>query len=347
MKLKKAIILLSLNLLLISCDGEFDNSISIIGTDEIRIGPPETVIQKQNTYLSIDEEIIKKSNEDDNVTRHDFFTNTTSFKKIDLESTSTPVNKVNEVTDSTSSSYTTKSEDTTTFEGLIKSTFYNVKTSSDPSTYSTYIFYSPAFLLNKDIVFANSNSILKNFDINDKNDYRFADKVEIYYNYNYDEIGSYINYEKKVNATSVYIDKSTYDDVENKHDFAILTIDEELSDYNYDFNILTNWYADNMESSNKICMFGVMQTSDSYHASHISPSLMKAMTITGNYSADTREVMNLLDGGNFEGGALVFFDDNDVINLCGFVTEDINNSIKKFKDIDAFMLNIAREAVKN
>lgn len=197
MKLKKAIILLSLNLLLISCDGEFDNSISIIGTDEIRIGPPETVIQKQNTYLSIDEEIIKKSNEDDNVTRHDFFTNTTSFKKIDLESTSTPVNKVNEVTDSTSSSYTTKSEDTTTFEGLIKSTFYNVKTSSDPSTYSTYIFYSPAFLLNKDIVFANSNSILKNFDINDKNDYRFADKVEIYYNYNYDEIGSYINYEKK------------------------------------------------------------------------------------------------------------------------------------------------------
>ena len=352
MKLRKLFTFLVLNLLLVSCNNKntftdldsMTKPVYIFSRNEI-----STDIVKQDSYIETTKEIVDTIEEgiDINITTHNFETNRTGFKyleyKDDSDDNDSKTNAEKNCYNQTDLLKRSPENDyNLTFYaqpyrsvGLVKSTFYNVKTSSDPLTYSTYTFYSSAFLVNKDVVITNSDAILKNLNYSGDDDYRFADKVEIDFGYHnnleYEQI-----VDETVTVTSAYIDKETYNDKNSNYDFAVLSINKSLPKYTTKFNILTDWYDESVNDDEGLFVVGFRNYSDNLGRNYNYMSKEINLKIISNENT-TFNLNKLEETGTYKGSPAMYIGDDGTFNLCGIVNDFANKesktSVKKFDNL--------------
>lgn len=347
MKFRKLFIFLVLNLLLVSCNENTSYSFSINGSEMIYISCLRSVptdIVKQDSYIETSEETFETVEDgfDINITTHNFETNVTGFKYLEYKNESKEnntekisYNKTNLLKRSPENDYNlTFYAQPYRSVGLVKSTFYNVKTSADPLIYSTCTFYSSAFLVNKDVVITNSDAILKNLNFSGDDDYRFADKVEIDFGYHnnskYEQI-----VDESVTVTSAYIDKETYNDKNSKYDFAVLSINKSLPKYTTKFNILTNWYDESINEDEGLFIVGFQNFSDNLGSNYNVMNQEIDLKTVSNEN-ETFGLNKLEEVGTYTGSPAMYIGNDGAFNLCGIVNDVYDKTkikVRKFNDL--------------
>ena len=352
MKLRKLFTFLVLNLLLVSCNETTSNSFSVNGNEMVYISCLRSIptdIVKQDSYIETIKETFNDvlDRDDVNIITHDFKMNETGFKQINYE-----VDNQNEYTkDNVSNKQMNISKHNRSYAynlhessqpyrsvGLVKSTFYNVKTSVDPLTYSTYTFYSSAFLVNKDVVITNSDAILKNLNYSGEDDYRFADKVEIDFGLNLigeSTINKKSSFDESVEVKLAYIDKETYNDKNSKYDFAVLSIDKSLPKYTTKFNILTDWYDESVNDDEGLFVVGFQNYSDNVGSNYNNMNQQINLKTVSNGSK-TFSLNNLQESGTYIGSPAMYIGDDGAFNLCGIVNDAHDKTkveVRKFNDL--------------
>lgn len=157
MKFKK-INLLLLSFLLVSCSGNEDTNDSTSTFNLILNYTDEISTIEQESYIDVVKETVGECTDSDNIVTHIFESNSTDFKKIsdeektDISSANSAFSKKdvkNQITTERDFSYSAKIEDYSEAPyssiGFIEAVYFNVKYSSDPLIYATYILYGTCF----------------------------------------------------------------------------------------------------------------------------------------------------------------------------------------------------------
>lgn len=350
MKFKK-INLLLLSFLLVSCGGNEDTNDSTSTFNLILNYTDEISTIKQESYIDVVKETVGECTDSDNIVTHIFESNSTDFKKIsdeektDISSANSAFSKKdvkNQITTERDFSYSAKIEDYSEAPyssiGFIEVVYFNVKYSSDPLIYATYKLYGTCFLIDDNVVITNSSYLLANptermpkFDfrynaeIIDKNDCRFADQINVYFqtdgDYDIDNVDK--GYAK---VLSLSMNKESYLNKENEpYNWATLKLDRDMSEYKSDYEVQKEWYDKKINDDVRLSLCG---------SNGGKLGLVKNISLLDEVDGNK---FTMLRSAQYLGGP-VYYVKNKRAYICG-IAESLEDGKAVVKQIDDLILN--------